>query len=47
MKKENFFEVYEAPVVEIVEVQVEKGFAATGGNESVGGDIIDDFEWGW
>lgn len=31
---------YEAPVIEIIEVEVEKGFAASNGNEDVigGGD---------
>ena len=29
MKKENFIESYEAPRVEVVEVEVEKGFAVS------------------
>ena len=30
MEKKNFIENYEAPQVEIVEVEVEKGFAVSG-----------------
>lgn len=33
MNKENFIESYEAPKVEIMEVEVEKGFAASAGGE--------------
>lgn len=33
MEKKNFIESYEAPRVEIVEVEVEKGFAVSGGGE--------------
>ena len=33
MEKKNFIENYEAPQVEIVEVEVEKGFAVSGGTE--------------
>ena len=35
MKTETVFQDYEAPQVEIVEVEVEKGFA-TSGNENYG-----------
>lgn len=34
MEKNSFMPLYEAPQVEIVEVAVEKGFAATGDYES-------------
>ena len=33
MEKKNFIENYEAPRVEIVEVEVEKGFATSFGGE--------------
>ena len=33
MEKKNFIENYEAPQVEVVEVEVEKGFAVSSGGE--------------
>ena len=33
MDKKNFIENYEAPQVEVVEVEVEKGFAVSSGGE--------------
>ena len=30
-------EVYETPVVKVIEVEVEKGFAVSDGNERIGG----------
>lgn len=38
MKEMN---VYEAPVVEIIEVEVEKGFATSTGGNTEGGNIGD------
>ena len=35
--KENSIETYEAPKVEIIEVEVEKGFATSGGGENGNG----------
>lgn len=35
MTKRNAFESYEAPQVEVIEIEVEKGFA-TSGNENYG-----------
>lgn len=35
MAKRNVFECYEVPQVEVIEVEVEKGFA-TSGNENYG-----------
>ncbi len=37
MDKENFIESYEAPRVEVVEVEVEKGFAVSGDANGEGG----------
>ena len=41
MKKNVSFESYVAPIVEVVEVEVEKGFAASGKNEG----LDDGGEW--
>jgi hypothetical protein len=38
MKTEEMM-VYEAPQVEIIEVEVEKGFAASNGVDGIGDDI--------
>lgn len=38
MKGENFIDAYEAPKVEIVEVEVEKGYAATDSRRGSGGE---------
>ena len=37
-------EAYEAPKVEVIEVEVEKGFAASSSTEPIG-DRYDDIEW--
>ena len=36
MVKVNVFESYESPVVEVIEVEVEKGFATSGGGGGEG-----------
>ena len=41
---ENF--VYEAPIVEVIEVQVEKGFAVSGGGNGSGGTSPVEEWWG-
>jgi hypothetical protein len=41
---ENF--VYEAPIVEIIEVEVEKGFAVSGGGNGSGGTSPVEEWWG-
>ena len=41
MSKKSFIESYESPRVEIIEVEVEKGFATSGGIEQLG----DELEW--
>ena len=37
---EMTMEAYEAPMVEVIEVEVEKGFASSGDPEGEGGDFI-------
>jgi hypothetical protein len=37
-------EAYEAPKVEVIEVEVENGFAASSSTESIG-DRYEDIEW--
>ncbi len=48
MKTETVFQDYEAPQVEIVEVEVEQGFAGSGGgpNFSPFGNDGDEDYWG-
>ena len=41
MDKKQLFKNYEAPHVEVIEVEVEKGFATSGQIESLG----DEVEW--
>ena len=41
MDKKQLFKNYEAPQVEVIEVEVEKGFATSGEIESLG----DEEEW--
>ena len=36
-KEQPMMEAYEAPSVEVIEVEVEKGFAVTDGNAEAGG----------
>ena len=38
--------VYEAPVVEVIEVEVEKGFAVSGGGNGSGGTSPVEEWWG-
>lgn len=40
MVKVSFYEFYESPVVEVIEVEVEKGFAASGNEGYVEDDDI-------
>ena len=40
MNKKGFIEGYEAPQVEIIEVEVEQGFATSGSIESLGDEEI-------
>ena len=37
MSEKDFIASYEAPRVEVIEVEVEKGFAASGNTEGFGG----------
>ena len=39
MEKQVMMEAYEAPVVEVIEVEVEKGFAASDEYEDPTGDV--------
>ena len=40
-------EMYEAPKVEVIEVEVEKGFAVSGGTEDYEKDIVHIFSCSW
>ena len=43
-RQKNYNANYEAPVMEVIEVEVEQGFALSGSNELLGGRF-GDCEW--
>ena len=44
MESKNIIKSYEAPIVEVIEVQVERGFATSGDDYN---NNNPDFEWGF